>query len=100
MAEAFFPLNFQTHIVFVIIGALFYLLQFYRTRHVYQALMAVAIAATLLIYISDTLFIITGFLELFLIIAVFILLAKLRSAEAKAEKAERKLQEDAINNLK
>ncbi|MBR5373000.1 MAG: hypothetical protein IK130_12400 [Oscillospiraceae bacterium] len=69
-----FTLSFNQHLVFALIAGIFFLLQFIRTRRYYQLIMAGAIFASLLIYLSDSraLFYGVGVLELILLIAALI----------------------------
>ncbi len=54
MSGNVFPLPFTTHLVFVAVAFLFFLIQFVRVRKKYQLIMAVAAALTMLIYVKDT----------------------------------------------
>lgn len=82
-----FPLEINKHIIFCIIGFVFFMFQFFRQGFRYQVLTAFAIAATLLLYINDS----TawrygvGILELILLIAIFIVMT------IEKKKAEQKL---------
>lgn len=85
-----FPLEMDKHIVFCIIGILFFLFQFFRQGFKYQLMTAFAIGATLLLYVNDSTswryFI--GVLELVLIIAIFIVMSvEKKKAEQKAAAA-------------
>lgn len=82
-----FPLEINKHIIFCIIGFVFFMFQFFRQGFRYQVMTAFAIAATLLLYINDS----TawrygvGILELILLIAIFIVMT------IEKKKAEQKL---------
>ena len=69
-----FTLTFQQHLTFALIAGIFFILQFIRTRRYYQLIMAGAIFASLLIYLSDSrvLFYAVGILEVILLLAALI----------------------------
>lgn len=73
-----FPLEFSKHIMFCIIGGVFFLFQYYRQGFKYQLISAASIAGTLLLYINDseTWRYIVGIIELLLITLVFITMSK------------------------
>lgn len=54
MSGNIFPLPFSTHLVFVAVAFVFFLIQFIRVRYKYQLVMAVAVAVTMLIYVKDS----------------------------------------------
>ena len=82
-----FPLAMDKHIIFCIIGFVFFMFQFFRQGFKYQVMSAVAIAATLLLYVNDSTswryFI--GVVELILIILIFVVMT------SEKKKAEQKL---------
>lgn len=85
-----FPLDMDKHIVFCIVGILFFLFQFFRQGFKYQLMTAFAIGATLLLYVNDSTAwrYIIGAAELVLIIAIFIVMSiEKKKAEQKAESA-------------
>lgn len=49
-----FPLSFSTHLIFVAVAFIFFLIQFIRVKYKYQLIMAVAVAMTMLIYVKDS----------------------------------------------
>lgn len=69
-----FTLTFPQHLVFALIAGIFFILQFIRTKRYYQLVMAGAIFASLLIYVSDSraLFYAVGILEAVLILTALI----------------------------
>ncbi|NLP26947.1 MAG: hypothetical protein GX365_06325 [Clostridiales bacterium] len=78
MNSNIFPLSFSTHIAFCLFSVAFFLFQYYRTGYKYQILMAFAIPATLLIYVSNSkiLFYAIGIFELTMLILVAVSIAK------------------------
>lgn len=89
-AEAFnkFPLAPKPHAVFCIIGTAFFIFQFIRQRKAYQLTTAVAIAATLLLYVGDYEIMrpAVGIAELVLIILIFVLMFLASRKEKALEK--------------
>ena len=69
-----FTLTFQQQLVFCLIAGIFLLLQFARTRRIYQLITAVAVFASLLIHASSSkvMFYGVGILEAVLLIAAMI----------------------------
>lgn len=88
-----FPLEFSKHVIFCIIGVLFFVLQYFRQRYKYQLITAAAILGTMLLYInkSDAWRYGVGILELILIIVIFIVM----SIEKKKAAADEKEKEDS-----
>lgn len=87
-----FPLVFEKHVAFCVIGFLFFVIQFFRQGFKYQLVTAVAIASTLLLYINDstTWRYAVGVLELVLLILIFILSSsEKKKAEQKALEAQK-----------
>lgn len=82
-----FPLALDKHIIFCIIGFVFFMFQFFRQGFKYQIMSAFAIAATLLLYINDSTAwrYAVGIFELVLIIAIFIIMS---AEKKKAELAQ------------
>ena len=72
-----FPLPFNTHLIFCIISVAFFLFQYFRSGYKYQILMAFAVPATLLIYVSNNkiFFYAIGLFELIMLILVAISIA-------------------------
>lgn len=80
-----FPLPFATHLIFTVIAAVFFLVQFARLRYKYQIVMAAAVVSTLLIYANDskTWFYGMGILELgLLLLALVLSIVEKRSRKA------------------
>jgi len=85
-----FPLELSKHIIFCIIGFVFFIFQFFRQGFKYQIMSAVAIAATLLLYLNDSTAwrYAVGIFELVMIIATFAVMSvEKKNAEKKAETA-------------
>lgn len=103
-----FPLEINKHIIFCIIGFVFFMFQFFRQGFRYQVMTAFAIAATLLLHINDS----TawrygvGILELILIIAIFIVMtiekkkAEQKPAAAAASETSENVETDDSQNEK
>lgn len=47
-----FPITQDKHLIFCILATLLFLIQFIRTKRLYQLIMAIAIPASLLIYVK------------------------------------------------
>lgn len=54
MDASTFPIAFPLHLGFCVIAGIFFLLQFIRLHRPYQLMMAVAIPASLLIYVNES----------------------------------------------
>lgn len=54
MSGNIFPLPFSTHLIFVAVAFVFFLIQFIRTKYKYEIIMAAAVAVTMLIYAKDS----------------------------------------------
>lgn len=90
MANDFiFPFPLPFHVIFSIVGALFFLIQYARKKYVYMLLVAFAIPSTLLVYFcTDKLsFTLLGLEELILLILIFVFSAKSKKLE-EAQKAK------------
>ena len=48
MEKTLFPISMEKHIVFCAIAAVFFLLQFIRTKRIYQLILAIAVPVSLL----------------------------------------------------
>lgn len=87
-----FPITQERHIIFVIIACIFFILQFVRTKHVYQLIVAAAIPLSLLIYLdpaNQVLFYGTGILEAVLLLAALIAsIVQSRMAARKAKQSD------------
>lgn len=105
METTLFPISMQKHIIFAVVAAIFFLLQFVRTKQWYQLVMAAAIPLSLLIYIDEdntTLFYAVGIMEAVLLCAALALniwqsrkQAQAEKAAAAAKKAAEEAQKDA-----
>ena len=87
-----FPLTFEKHVAFCVIGFIFFVIQFFRQGFKYQLVTGIAIASTLLLYINEstTWRYAVGVLELVLLLLIFILMAtEKKKAEQKALEAEK-----------
>lgn len=84
-----FPLGF--HIIFSVLGALIFLIQYVRKKYAYQLLMAFAIPSTLLVYFckTETTFMILGIEELVILLLVIIFIFRAKKIEEKKEKEEK-----------
>ena len=95
-----FPISFEKHVGFCTIAAVFFLLQFVRTKRWYQLVLAAAIPLSLLIYIApenETYFYGIGIMEGVLLLLALVLnivqsrkLAKAEAEKAAAEEAAKK----------
>ncbi|MGN0620761.1 MAG: hypothetical protein ACI4I9_02735 [Porcipelethomonas sp.] len=85
MNSNIFPLPFSAHLIFCLIAFAVFLLQFIRVRRIYQLIVAVAVPATLLIYLSEsrTWFYAVGIAE-----AVFLIAAVVSAVLEKKNKPE------------
>ncbi len=89
MEKTLFPITMDKHIVFCAVAAVFFLLQFIRTKRIYQLILAIAVPLSLLIYIApenETLFYGVGIGEAVLLALAFILNIVQNAREKKAEK--------------
>lgn len=104
METTLFPISMQKHIIFAVVAAIFFLLQFVRTKQWYQLVMAAAIPLSLLIYIDEdntTLFYAVGIMEAVLLCAALALNIWQSRKQAQAEKAAaaaKKAAEEAQKN--
>ncbi len=92
MEPTVFPISQDKHIIFCIIATLLFLIQFARTKRWYQLVMALAIPASLLIYIqpeNTTLYYAVGITEVVLLLLTLILNIIQSAKIAKAEKLEK-----------
>lgn len=92
-----FPFPFGLHLGFCCIALVFFVLRFIKEKLPYQLIMAVAIPASLIIWISDskTLFYGVGIAELVLIIAAFVTSIVFRKKETVFENAETAQETDS-----
>ena len=95
MEPTIFPIGQDKHLIFCILATLLFVLQFARTKRWYQLVMAIAIPASMLIYVqpeNKTIYYAVGVLE-----AVLLLLAMVLNIvqSAKTAKAEKKAKAEA-----
>lgn len=89
-----FPLPFAYHLVLCVLGCVFFVAQFIRLKKPYQLMMAIAMPASLLIYLqpeSRTLFYTIGLLialDLLAALAISIIQRFRHPKEPKAEQQE------------
>ncbi len=93
-----FPLEFSKHVIFCIIGVLFFVLQYFRQGYKYQLITAAAILGTMLLYVnsSNAWRYGVGILEAILIIVIFVVMSiekKNAAAEEKEKPEESQVQE-------
>lgn len=89
MEKTLFPITMDKHIIFCAVAAVFFLLQFIRTKRIYQLILAIAIPLSLLIYLApenEMLFYGVGIAEAVLLVLAFILNLVQNAREKKAEK--------------
>lgn len=89
MEPTMFPISQDKHLIFCILATLLFLLQFVRTKRWYQLVMAIAIPASLLIYVqpeNKTIYYFVGILEVVLLLLALILNIIQSAKTAKAEK--------------
>ncbi len=69
-----FPFPFNMHLIFACLAAVFFVYRFITQRLPYQLIMAIAVPASLLIWVSEsrTLFYTVGIIELVLILAALV----------------------------
>lgn len=74
MNNNIFPLPFTAHLIFSCVAFLFFIFQYIRVKHKYQLIMAIAVPATLLLYVNSgkTWFYIIGLAELVLLLAALV----------------------------
>ncbi len=90
MEPTMFPISQDKHLIFCILATLLFLLQFVRTKRWYQLVMAIAIPASLLIYVqpeNKTIYYGVGILEVVLLLLALILNIIQSAKTAKAEKS-------------
>jgi len=93
-----FPFPLGLHLTFVCIGAIFFAYRFFVQKRPYQLIMAIAIAASLIIWISDnskTLFYGVGIAEGVLILAALISSFIFKAPAEAAETASKAAESDA-----
>ncbi|MBQ8905600.1 MAG: hypothetical protein IJY85_04425 [Ruminococcus sp.] len=91
MENPIFPIALSKHIIFCAIALVFFLFQFIRQKNRYPLVFAVAIPATLLVYVSEnkTWFTAIGIFELAMLILAAVLYAlDRRKAKAQASAAQ------------
>ena len=96
MESTVFPLPFQSHLIFCVIATIFFVIQFIRMRRMYQLIFAVAVPATLLLYINEsrTWFYGIGVFELVMLILAIVTVC-IDHARAKKNAPKGKTDEEA-----
>lgn len=93
MDASTFPISFLYHLIFCIVAGVFFLMQFIRLRRPYQLILAVAIPASLLIYVGDasnkTWFHTVGAFEAAMLLGAVVLSILWRSKAKKLEKQQK-----------
>lgn len=93
-----FPFSFKIHVIFSCIAFVFLLFQFIRQKRPYQAIMAVAIPASLIIWLSEsrTLFYGVGIMEIVFLLAALVTSIVFRDkSEEKGSKSDDKQENSA-----
>lgn len=96
MSVNVFSMSLQSHMIFCGVAVAFFILQFVRTKRVYELILAVAVLASLLVYVtgeSTALFYAVGVLEGVLLIAALIASIVQDRAEKKKQPAAPKTEE-------
>lgn len=92
MDASTFPISFTYHLIFCIVAGVFFLIQFIRLRRPYQLILAVAIPASLLIYVGDpsnkTWFHTVGMFEVVLLLGAVVLSIVGRARAKKLEQQD------------
>lgn len=92
MDASTFPISFTYHLIFCIVAGVFFLAQFIRLRRPYQLILAIAILASLLIYVGDvsnkTWFHTVGLFEVILLLGAVVLSIVDRVKNKKLEKQQ------------
>lgn len=96
MESTVFPLPFQSHLIFCVIATIFFVIQFIRLRRTYQLVFAVAIPATMLLYVSEsrTWFYGIGVFELAMLILAVIMVC-IDHAKAKKDAPKEPAEKEA-----
>jgi hypothetical protein len=91
MDSNIFPLPFSMHLVFALIAFAVFMFQFWRLKRPYQIIMALAVPATLLLYISDSKawFYTIGVIEAVLIVAAIVSAFICRKGRKNPEKEQK-----------
>ncbi|MGN0642324.1 MAG: hypothetical protein ACI4JJ_04190 [Huintestinicola sp.] len=92
-----FPLPFNIHVGFVVISVILLILCYSKKKHLYELLMLIGVASTMLVYVTDTkpLFYILGLEEIILFIMTIIDMHKVSKEEAMKEKAEEQAADES-----
>lgn len=71
---ALFPFPFSLHAIFCVVSLIFFVLRFIKEKSPYQLIMAIAIPASLIIWLSEgkALFYAVGMAEVVLLISAFV----------------------------
>lgn len=97
-----FPLEFSKHVIFCVIGVLFFVLQYFRQGYKYQLITAAAILGTMLLYVnqSDMWRYGVGIFEAILIVIIFIVMSVEKKKAAAAEQEKTDKEKDQIQEEK
>lgn len=89
MDKTLFPITMEKHIIFCAVATVFFLLQFIRTKRIYQLILAIAVPLSLVVYAAPentTVFYGVGIAEAVLLVLAFITNLVQNSRDKKAEK--------------
>ena len=94
-----FPLPLNIHIGFVVVSVILLFLCYKRKKHLYELLLLIGVASTMLVYVTDTkpMFYILGLEEIILFIWACVDMHKVTKAEEAAEKAKAAAKEAETN---
>lgn len=91
MDVSVFPMGMEKHVIFCVAAAVFFLIQFLRTKYWYELILAVTLPLSLLVYISDSepWFYFVGILVgVCLILAFIVYCIQYRKEKKKSKEAE------------
>lgn len=93
------PLPLPAHIIFCIVGTLYFGFRYYQKNYLYYLLLAVAIPSTLLIYMSNErwYFIALAIEEFILAVMIFVNMRKVEKQKKTEEKAAETVPEEPDN---
>ncbi|MDE5936641.1 MAG: hypothetical protein K2G83_04470 [Ruminococcus sp.] len=92
-----FPFPFSLHLIFCIVGLIFFIYRFATDKKPFQLIMAAAIPFSLTLWISNsrTWFYVVGAIELVLILAAFVTSIVLRNKNKPADDSEKRKSADS-----
>ena len=97
MNKTLFPITMEKHMIFCAVATVFFLLQFIRTKRIYQLILAIAVPLSLVVYAAPentTVFYGVGIAEAVLLALAFILNIVQNARDKKAEKLKQATAED------